>query len=133
MIGGADDDHMNGGAGRDFLRGDQGSDRLYGGIGNDQIQGGDGSDRLYGGRGNDRLVGGLGRDVFVLEKGIGSDVIRDFQVGQDSLGLGQGLSFNRLDITQSGRNTIISFGSDRLATLVGIQVNQVTSNQFIAM
>lgn len=124
------DDVLNGGAGNDRLIGNDGNDVLVGGTGNDFLDGGAGSDRLSGGPGNDTLIGGAGSDVFVLERGKGRDLIRDFQDQQDKLELGRGMSFSDLKLTRSGRNTIVSIGQDQLAILVGVKVNQITAADF---
>lgn len=115
---------------KDTLIGNSDDERLLGLKGNDVLNGGEGGDRLWGGKGSDRLTGGAGRDWFVLEKKGGKDTIRDFQDRQDRLGLATSLKFNQLDITQKGRNTIISFGDEQLALLLNIRKNQITKADF---
>jgi len=44
------------------------------------------------------LIGGSGNDIFVLKSGQGFDIIADFTVGQDLMGLSGGLSFGQLEI-----------------------------------
>jgi Ca2+-binding RTX toxin-like protein len=83
-----------------------------------------------GGQGSDRLIGGKSRDVFVLERGPGRDVIQDFTNGLDRLAI-EGVNPRRLEISQKGRNTLISFGRDDLAILIGVQANQITAQDFI--
>lgn len=94
LLGGRGDDLIKGGDGDDFMRGQQGQDRLngnsgndriYGGTKNDTIAGGAGEDTISGGSGNDVLFGGSDGDRFVFTSGHGSDVIRDFDVTEDSL------------------------------------------------
>jgi len=131
LVGTQKADVIDGEAGNDRITGLGGNDVLTGGAGNDLLSGGAKNDRLYGGSGNDSLLGGAGKDVFVLERGAGSDIIRDFRVGQDRLGLSQGLQFNRLGIVQKGGNTVISLGKDKLAVLAGVQASQITGNQFV--
>ncbi|KQW39466.1 MULTISPECIES: calcium-binding protein [Pseudomonas] len=58
---------------------------LYGHDGNDVLVGGGGDDFIVGGGNNDLLVGNEGRDVFVFTAGTGSDTIRDFVSGEDTL------------------------------------------------
>ncbi|MBD2088572.1 hypothetical protein H6F67_01645 [Microcoleus sp. FACHB-1515] len=117
---------------KDTLIGTSDDERLLGLKGNDVLNGGEGSDRLWGGKGSDRLTGGASRDWFVLEKKGGKDTVRDFQDRQDRIGLATGLKFNQLDITQTGRNTLISFGNERLAVLLNVRKNQITKADFVS-
>jgi hypothetical protein len=131
LTGTSDNDVINGLGGDDRLIGNGGNDILIGGAGNDFLDGGAGDDRLVGGSGNNTLIGGAGSDIFVLGRGKGRDLIKDFQDRIDRIELGSGMSFSALKITKSGRNTIISVGTDQLAILTGIKVNQITAADFI--
>ncbi|MEP0857507.1 Calx-beta domain-containing protein, partial [Trichocoleus sp. DQ-U1] len=124
------DDIIYGGTGSDRINGCGGNDTLYGEAGSDQIWGDGGDDRLYGGLGNDILTGGLGRDIFAVSKGEGTDTIRDFQIGQDYIGLGGGLKLNQLSIIQQGSNTSIIDNSNNqtLAILAGVNAATFMSN-----
>jgi hypothetical protein len=133
LVGTAGNDVLLGVAGNDNLSGLEGDDVLYGGAGNDSLNGGAGQDKLIGGPGDDKLIGGLDNDIFVLEKGVGKDKIQDFSLGGDRLGLSRGISFGALKITQSGRNAIISIGTDQLAIISGVRANQLTSNHFVTV
>ncbi len=144
IYGGSDRDELCGGAGNDLLFGNEGEDKLngaegddtlYGGKDNDTLIGGAGNDRLIGDLGNDLLTGGSGRDIFILTSGKGSDIITDFQNGQDLIGLGGSLSFAQLAIAQSNNNTLISMKDtgELLTTLNGIQANLMTQQAFIAV
>lgn len=111
---GQGDDVARMGSGNDFAAGEEGADRLFGNGGNDELYGGDDNDRLYGGsgadmlwgddgddalrgdsgqdtliggEGDDNLYGGLNRDTFVFggETGGGSDRVKDFEQGLDTL------------------------------------------------
>ena len=79
--------------GADILSGNSGSDRLNSGGGQDRLFGGAGGDTLRGGTGTDTLTGGAGADVFVFASvaeastGLGDDLITDFQIGIDRIGL----------------------------------------------
>ena len=90
---GAGNDTIITGSGADVLRGGNGNDHFSGGKGADQLFGDAGDDRLRGGLGNDVMTGGSGADVFVFgtirETGVlgGHDMIRDFEVGSDHIGL----------------------------------------------
>ncbi|NJL41942.1 MAG: glycerophosphodiester phosphodiesterase [Leptolyngbyaceae cyanobacterium SM1_4_3] len=118
------DDILYGGVGNDRLGGKGGNDQLYGGEGRDQLFGDAGDDLLRGGLGNDILVGDSprfrGQDTFVLATGEGTDTIRDFTIGEDLIGLADGLSLGQITITQSNQNTLISAATETLAILRGV-------------
>ncbi|EHC08503.1 endonuclease/exonuclease/phosphatase [Fischerella thermalis] len=137
-------DILEGDAGNDKLYGEAGNDRIYAGQGNDQIYGGNGDDVIYAEAGNnkidsgsgfDTVFSGSGRDTFVLAAGEGFDLIENFAFRQDRIEL-SGLRFADLTITQGtgadANNTLISVTStgDLLASLIGVQVNTVTSSVF---
>lgn len=125
-----DDATIRGTEGRDRLTGTSKNETLIGGGSNDVLKGGSGNDKLFGGSGKDKLFGGQGKDIFVLEKGKGFDIIQDFKNGLDHLAV-LGIKPKKLGISQKGRNTIISFGKDELAILVGVQSDQITPKDFI--
>lgn len=104
MFGGAGDDMINGYKGVDVLRGGKGDDSLYGGDNLDKLHGGSGDDIVVGGTGSDTIIGGKGNDqlsgneagAVVLDDGLnkfifagdfGKDVITDFHIGFDTIGL----------------------------------------------
>jgi Ca2+-binding RTX toxin-like protein len=120
-------DILRGGAGDDTLYGGEGNDVLFGDIGSDTLVGGNGDDLLRGGAGSDILIGGHGRDTFVLAAGEGGDIIRDFQVGVDSIGIAGGLSFSNL--TFAGNS--ILFGQETLATLTGVDTTTLGAGAFL--
>lgn len=134
---GSGNDQLFGGEGLDQLFGGGGSDTLYGGNGDDLLNGGGGSDILYGGAGNDQLYGKGGKDTFVLELDQGVDVIADFNLKKDLLGLGNGLNFSDLSIVQGiGANAadteIYTQGTgDFLATISNIQATQIRADHFV--
>lgn len=130
LFGGSDDDRLIGWEGDDRLLGGSGDDLSRGGDGNDRLLSGSGDDVLDSGLGADTLVGGAGRDKFVLKRRHGSDLIRDFQIDEDSLDLRGNLRFGRLTITQEGNKAVIAVGNDQLAVLKGVQVEQLTASQF---
>ena len=119
LIGGSDNDVLQGERGRDLLIGGTGNDQLDGGADNDVLQGGAGNDRMVGGTGDDRLIGGQGRDLFVLSTGLGTDVIQDFRKGMDKIELSGALRFGNISISQTSRNTFITFDNKTLAQLNG--------------
>jgi Ca2+-binding RTX toxin-like protein len=97
------------------------------------LLGGAGSDILDGGTGNNKLLGGLGRDVFVLRKGAGRSVIKDFKDRQDKLGLLPTIQFKKLKWVQMGRDTQISYGKDVVAILQHVQANHITRADFVTI
>jgi ELWxxDGT repeat protein len=131
LIGGLGHDLLEGGDQRDVLNGNNGHDSLDGGNGNDTLRGGKGRDVLMGGAGDDLLVGGLGRDTFVLTANWGSDRIADFRDGQDLIKLGDGITFADLNISQVGKNTLISLGEDRL-TLRNVSMGLISETDFLS-
>ncbi|MDX2212814.1 MAG: phytase [Oculatellaceae cyanobacterium bins.114] len=148
VVGGLGNDLIFGGKGKDEIQGDRnstagGDDIIYGGSNVDRISGGGGNDRLFGegsndilwgevgddllrgGAGNDTLTGDTsasvnGIDTFVLAPGEGTDTIRDFQIGEDRIGLAGGLTFAQLAIAQQGSRTVIRANDQSLAVLLGV-------------
>ncbi|MBD1852562.1 hypothetical protein [Leptolyngbya sp. FACHB-711] len=127
--GGDGDDIIDGGTGKDTLIGDTGDDILIGGNQNDRIFGNAGDDILEGGRGADQLTGSAGADTFVLARGKGTDIVTDFQNGQDFIGL-VGLSFADLKFVQQGSSTIVQAGKEQLAQLSGVRATQLDPTDF---
>ncbi|WP_036484862.1 FG-GAP repeat protein [Myxosarcina sp. GI1] len=123
-------DAIDGRDGKDTLLGRSGNDVLRGNGGDDLLDGGRGKDMLDGGIGDDSLIGGTDADEFVLRKGEGTDTIFDFQVGKDSLVLGDGLKFKQLQIGTSNGDTVISIidTDEPLASLMGIRAADITSD-----
>jgi len=72
-------------------------------------------DRLVGNSSDNVLTGGGGADVFVLGSDWGQDRITDFVRGVDVLDLSAtGLSWSDLSVSETGGNTVISSGSNRV-------------------
>ncbi|NER39311.1 MAG: choice-of-anchor D domain-containing protein [Oscillatoria sp. SIO1A7] len=126
------DDFVNGNQGEDILFGGNGNDILYGGKENDTLNGGDGTDTLSGDLGNDILTGGNGSDSFVLKAGYGSDILTDFEDGQDFLALADGLTVGQLAISQENGSTLIRFEEELLATLQNVDASLISSADFVA-
>ncbi|MEG5031012.1 Ig-like domain-containing protein, partial [Microcoleus sp. AT8-B1] len=133
LCGGEGNDLINGDEGADILGGCAGNDTLYGGLDNDTLTGGKGDDLLDGGMGNDSLIGGSGNDIFALTTGEGFDIIADFTVGQDLIGLSGGLSFGQLEITQNTQGTLIKnlLTGEQLGVMVGVSADAITSANFM--
>jgi Ca2+-binding RTX toxin-like protein len=123
LLGSGGDDALFGNRGADILNGDDGNDILYGGKG---------EDLLTGGLGVDSLIGGRGVDKFLLSTNSGTDTITDFEVGQDLLVLGNGLSFSQLAIVQDSGATLIRFAQtgEILASLTGVSANSISAANF---
>jgi VCBS repeat-containing protein len=144
LIGEHGDDIIHGGMGNDKIEGGYGNDQLFGNEGDDIIsgnhqfniiRGGSGNDRLYGGDGIDWLFGDEGADQFVLRLGSGTNTIVDFQVGEDSLGLAESLTFSQLMIEQREDNTLIfaTNSGELLATLMGVPASQISAGDFVVI
>jgi len=98
LYGGAGDDLIDGGFANDHINGNKGNDTIEGGAGHDDLLGGQGNDRLSGGGGFDTLSGNAGNDTFSIgayghfatsgSDAYRTDIITDFQNGQDSMALG---------------------------------------------
>lgn len=124
LYGGSGSDQIWGGDGKDRLRGQDGDDKLWGNDGSDRLYGGDGKDRLRGGSGSDRLEGGSGADVlsgqggadvFVLARGGGRDVVRDFTIGVDRVDASEVAGgFQGVRILDRGPDALIQAGGAAL-------------------
>ncbi|MFM6196659.1 MAG: Calx-beta domain-containing protein, partial [Planktothrix sp.] len=110
VYGNGENDQLNGGEGDDFLYGGQGSDTLFDNSGNDQLFGDKGNDLLYTGTGINELTGGGGSDVFVIGRELIDgqvDILMDFRIGVDLIGLTNNLKFSDLRFVQVGNDTVI--------------------------
>ncbi|MGD1855553.1 MAG: esterase-like activity of phytase family protein [Leptolyngbyaceae cyanobacterium] len=119
------DDTIFGGAGNDRIGGKGGNDLLFGDAGDDMIWGDDGDDLLSGGIGNDTLTGdnfsgGQGSDTFAFATGHGTDIITDFEVGTDVIGLIGNLSFGSITQTVQGTGLLLNTGGETLAILQNV-------------
>ncbi|MEH2394761.1 MAG: alkaline phosphatase family protein [Nostoc sp.] len=134
-----------GGSGNDTLKSQGSNNRLYGGSGddklfssvNDFLFGGDGDDVLFAGQGGgDRLSGGAGADQFWIANAnlpISKNIITDFTVGIDKIGLGGvGITqFSALTLLQQGSTTLVKTGNTELVSLLGITSTSLTANDFV--
>jgi Ca2+-binding RTX toxin-like protein len=136
LWGGAGNDILWGGNGDNLIGGGGGSDAVNGGIDNDTLIGGSGDDTLTGWAGDDSLTGGGASDTFVFAWSFGHDTISDF-TDVDLLDLSavqsitdfSDLSSNHL--SQSGGNTLIDAGGGNTITLIGVDLNSLTADDFI--
>ena len=130
------DDRGFGGSGNDVIGGFAGNDILSGDGGDDIIRGGAGDDILMGVTGDDILKGGSGSDVFVFGNGDGTDIIRDFEVGIDKIGLVEGeLAFEDLTITQKANYTVLGVADtgETLAIIGKTQASSITESSFMVV
>ncbi|NEQ77568.1 MAG: calcium-binding protein [Okeania sp. SIO2C9] len=139
-------DLISGNQGNDILDGNAGNDTLRGGKGNDNLSGDLGSDNIYGDVGTDTLTGGEGFDNFVLQRQNQpptgdqdinqADLITDFNLEQDAIGLLGGITFEELNIFQGSNeladSTIIqdTVTGEFLAILSGVNSSELTEDQF---
>lgn len=120
------------------LVGSQGNDAILGNPVANRIDGGAGADRITGAVGADTLTGGAGADIFAYSPGDGGlpqpagDIITDFTVGEDFIGLGSALTFADILIEAAGADTAIRLAGtgEYLATLIGIQPPTLTAADF---
>ena len=139
LYAGRDNDVLYGGAGNDRLFGGPGDDQLFGEEGNDSMRGGAGFDTLNGGSGNDTLFGSINADVFVFEDGHGDDQIADFHATNDSekIDLSSVTAITNFSdlmdnhITQSGGNVVIDTGSGNSITLIGVNLADLDTADFM--
>ncbi|WP_413162519.1 cadherin domain-containing protein [Capilliphycus salinus ALCB114379] len=133
IYGGQGNDLLDGNNGSDTLFGDFGDDTLDGGAGDDSLIGGDGNDWLVGASGNDTLIGGEGSDRFYISSSFDDNFITDFADSVDKIALTGGLTFDQLEITSDNGSTLIKLADSQaeLATLLGIDSNLITSDDFL--
>jgi len=114
---------------------------FLGSAGNDNFAGGVGDDRLDGGLGSDTLTGGAGADLFVLRGNAGgegldaADLITDFELGADALGLAGGLTAADLTVgaTADGDAAIqVQSTGAYLAVLKGVSAGDIDLEQITA-
>jgi Ca2+-binding RTX toxin-like protein len=112
----------------DILTGDENDNAIWGHQGNDTINGGAGSDYMDGQEGD---------DLFVFSNGDGNDAVSGFAVGagsEDRIDL-TAFGFTELSdlasVTQSGGDTIIQIDTDDSIRLIGVNVNDLHTDDFL--
>lgn len=129
--GGEGNDIIDGGSGSDTILGNNGNDTLQGGSGNDSLNGGEGNDVLIGNLGNSTLTGGAGFDVFVLDSVVDQSItVTDFNVNQDFLGLGGGLTFESLSFAVENSNTLIRTAGRTIGILQNVILSPIPRVNF---
>ncbi len=139
---GLDNILINAGASSIFY-GLDGNDSLQGGSANDSLSGGNGNDGLTGGLGNNTLTGGAGADVFFFGKllnGMERDTVTDFAasgIGHDLIKISHDLAAGFSDliahhaITQSGANAILTLAANEIVTLLNVNAQALTADDFL--
>ena len=132
------------GDGDDLIDATTGKDNvIYGGSGNDIIIVGD-SNRIFGDAGDDSIfatsggdnliTGGVGADQFWIASATipeSTNMVDDFVSGEDVIGIaGLGVGFDEVSLTQQEDNTLISAGGEDLATLMGINADDLSADNF---
>ncbi|MBI5041634.1 MAG: hypothetical protein HZB57_10705, partial [Gammaproteobacteria bacterium] len=102
-------DRVDAGLGDDQIYGAAGADTLMGGQGADTLDGGADNDTLDGGVGNDTLLGGAGEDRYVLQWGMGSDLVIEDGAALSTLELGYGVQLSDLDIWRDQNDLMVRF------------------------
>jgi len=113
-------------------------DDVAGTESNDFISTGDGDDTLNGGSGHDTLVGGSGSDTFDFGAGDGNDVIADFDITADHIGITLGTNgmmtaddaMSHLGSDWLG-NAVLDLGDGNTVTLVGVCVADLSADDFM--
>ncbi|MBF2022551.1 MAG: hypothetical protein IGR93_21295 [Hydrococcus sp. C42_A2020_068] len=85
--------------------------------------------------GQNVITGDEGADQFwiaVAEIPESANTITDFESGVDVLGIiGLGIGFEDLSLTQDGDKTLIATGEKDLAILLGVEVDSLSSDNFV--
>ena len=102
------------------------SNRIFGDAGDDSIFTTSGGDNL--------IIGGEGADQFSIASAAipeSTNMVDDFTAGQDVIGIaGLGVSFDEVSLIQQDNNTLISAGGEDLATLMGINADDLSADNF---
>lgn len=123
--------------------GSGGENRIYAGSGDDTLILGTG-DRLVGAEGDDvffttsggenTITGGKGADQFWIASAEIPDavnIITDFTIDEDVLGIaGLGIGFEDINITRVENNALISINNSDIATLQGVDANDLGADDF---
>lgn len=138
--GGSGNDTIYGNGGLDLILGSDGNDLIYGGSDRDTLVGGAGNDTIYGNGDDDRIATGTGRDIIWLgtgaalidlEVGDGFDTINNFQLGQTTFRLLDGLTYDDLTFSNSRSGARISAGNDLLAVVSNISASAFVNDPSI--
>ncbi len=122
-------------AANNHIKDEAGNDLFFLG-GDNALFGGDGDDTFFVNTGGgNTITGGAGADSFwlaITPKSNGVNIITDFELGVDILGIGGlDLDFYDLSLTQDGGNTVISSGTQDLVILLGTQSTNLNKANFV--
>ena len=109
------------------ISGTNNNDFIVGDNLNNQLIGNDGNDYLDGLAGNNSLIGGNGNDVFVINESLGSSIIEDFNIDNDSVLLNFS-SFDNFFIEQNNNDTLLIKDDTLFATMINVNSNQLVRN-----
>ena len=117
------------------MYGSSGVDTFILGTG-DRLVGAEGSDRFFvTSGGNNTITGGEGVDqVWIANAEIpeSANIITDFALDEDVLGIaGLGIGWEDLTLTQDGDHTLIAANGSDLATLLGIEAESLSADNFV--
>jgi glycerophosphoryl diester phosphodiesterase len=113
------------GSGNNLIYGGSKGDFIYSGAGDDVIYANEGNNVISSGIGNDTVYAGSGTDKFILDVGTGSATIFNYG-SNDQISRGSTLTANSvLSVNINDNDTLISAGSDLLATLKDIKLSLV--------
>lgn len=144
-FGGAGNDTIQAqGIGGSTLLGEGGDDEITGSFDNDVLDGGAGRDRIAGLDGNDVLTGGAGPDTFLFRgdlriavRGIGDDVINDFQRGLDRVEIETFVtpgfsSFADIaaNLAQGPNGAVLTVGGEGTITFLGVAAATLDASDF---
>ncbi|PAX54311.1 glycerophosphodiester phosphodiesterase [Brunnivagina elsteri CCALA 953] len=114
------------GSGNNLVYAGAGDDIIFTGAGDDLIYAAEGNNTISAGIGNDTVYTGSGSDKFILDAGTGSTTIIGYGAN-DQISHGSTLVANSvLSTAINGNDTLISFGSNLLATLKDVRISSVT-------
>ncbi|NER83933.1 MAG: calcium-binding protein, partial [Leptolyngbya sp. SIO1D8] len=131
---GTGNDNISGNSGANVLNGQGGDDTLNGEGGTDTLLGGAGNDVLIGGADVDVLTGGTGFDTFRFEDNSGNDQVTDFVFTDDALDVSA--FFNDAEValgaaSQVGIDTLVDLDDNNSVLLLGVNVGDLTTSNFI--
>lgn len=84
--------------------------------------------------GDNLITGGEGADRFWIASATiaeSTNTINDFTIGEDIIGIaGLGIGFDDVNLVQQEDNTLISVDGEELATLMGVNANNLSTDNF---
>src|SRR6185295_8852554 len=113
-----------------------GDDVLIGTDSPETILGGAGSDFIDGRAGNDRLEGGTGADTYLLDRGMGRDLIIDSSPTPGEIGtlkLAAGFTLDHLKAQRQGDDLFVSFRGTQEGALIQGYYNPAAPQQWQVM